>query len=281
MNGTVDAHQHFWELGRFRYDWPTPDLEPIYRDFRPADLKPHLEACGIAGTVVVQAHQSVAEAQWLLELAAKHAWIRGVVGWVDLTAPEVGEVLDRLRADRRFVGVRHLWHNEARADWILQPTVIRGLRELARRGLTFDLLVRPRELAYVPAVARAVPDLRLVVDHIGKPPIGQGVLEPWLERLKAAAAFPQVWCKVSGLVTEADWATWKPSDLRPYVERVVELFGFQRLMFGSDWPVCTLAGRYEDVYAAGLEAAGPMSPSERRRLLGETAAEFYRLPSAG
>ena len=278
MSGvTIDAHQHFWELDRLHYDWLTPDLAPIYRDFVPADLKPHLDACGVDGAVIVQAHHSVDEARWLLALADEHPWLKAVVGWVDLTDPAVGDTLDELREHPKFVGVRHIWHDEPHADWILQPEVLRGLGELARRDLTYDLLTKPPHLAHVPDVARAVPDLRMVVDHIGKPPIATGRMEPWLERMKAVAAFPQIWCKVSGMVTEADWANWTPADLRPYVAQVIELFGFQRLMYGSDWPVCTQAGTYQDVYSACLEAIGPVSAAERERLMGGTATEFYGL----
>ena len=171
--------------------------------------------------------------------------------------------------------MRHIWHDEPQDDWITRPDVLRGLAELAKRGLPYDLLMRPAHLAYVSEVVRAVPDLRMVVNHIAKPPIASGVLEPWLGRLKSVAAFEQICCKVSGMVTEADRQGWRPADLRPYVQRVVELFGFDRLMYGSDWPVCTLTVTYEQVHAACVEAVGEVSEAERARLMGGTAAEFY------
>jgi L-fucono-1,5-lactonase len=277
MGATIDAHQHFWELDRLHYDWPTPDLEAICRDFGPEDLKPHLDACAIDAAVIVQAHHSVEEAQWLLSLTDEHDWLVGVVGWIDLADPNVGVVLDRLGHHPKFVGVRHIWHDEPNDNWIMQPEVLRGLSELARRDIPYDLLVKPPHLELVPQIARAVPNLRMVVDHIGKPPIADGLMEPWLERLKAVAEFPQICCKVSGMVTEADMANWTPADLRPYVQHVIELFGIERLMYGSDWPVCTLAGSYEEVYNACLEAVGPIGDAERDRLMGGTAKEFYGL----
>jgi len=277
----IDAHQHFWQLDRFAYTWPTPDLEAIYRDFMPEDLKPHLDACGVDGTVIVQAHQSVQECRWALSLCRQHDFLKGVVGWVDLKDPDVGQTLDELGANEEFRGVRHVWHDETGDDWILQPEVLRGLREVAKRDLTYDLLVRPAHLVYVPEVARAVPDLRMVVDHIAKPLIAEGTMQPWLQRLTAVAGFEQISCKISGMVTEADWSGWTVADLRPYVERALDLFGIDRLMYGSDWPVCTLAADYQDVHAACLSALGPLSETERAKLLGANATAFYGLEQSG
>ena len=272
----VDAHQHYWDLVRFSYPWMSPELGILLQDYLPSDLKPILERNGVRRTVVVQALSSPAETDWLLELAAQSDFIAGVVGWADLTAPGLGQTLDRLMLNPRFRGLRHQVQDEPDDAWILRGDVQRGLGELARRNLPYDLLLHPRHLPLVPQVAEQHPDLRLVIDHLAKPPIAQGRLEPWATDLRQAALWPNVYCKLSGMATEAG-AGWVDADLAPYVKVAVEAFGHERLMFGSDWPVCLIAGSYERVIGALRRALGPLSAEDEARMFGGNAIEVYRL----
>ena len=204
MPSVVDSHHHFWDLSEFDYEW-MPEGDNVLRQNRlPADLKPLIDEVGVQRTVIVQAHSSIEEARWLLGLAADNDFIAGVVVWVDLIDPHVGNTLDQLQQDAHFKGVRHIWHDEPEDDWIMRPSVLNGLKELARRDIPFDLLPRPQHLPYIPRVLDAVPDLKTVVDHIAKPLISNGVFEPWLSDLKRVAEIPHVHCKISGMITEAD-----------------------------------------------------------------------------
>ena len=273
----VDSHHHFWDLAKFEYDWMPESDSVLRRDYLPEDLAPILERNGVTRTVLVQAHESVEEANWFLDLADANDFIAGVVAWVDLASPEVGGVLDELMKRPKLVGIRHGVEHDADQAWLSREPSIRGLKELEARGLRYDVLTRPHQLKYVPPLAEKAPDLRMVVDHISKPPIASGEMEPWATDIAEVAAIPGVYCKVSGMVTEADHANWKPDDLKPYVAHVMEVFGLDRLMFGSDWPVCLLAASYDDVLSAALEAIGPVSDEDRARLLGGNAIEFYGL----
>ena len=271
----IDAHQHFWDLNRFEYPWMPPGEGVLRRTFLPEDLRPILEENRFDGTVVVQAHQSVAETRWFLELADANPFILGVVGWCDLTDARVGETLDELQKHPKLKGIRHPVHDEDDARWLLRDDVLRGLTELARRGIPYDLLLRPIHLPLVPLMAERVPDLRMVIDHIAKPFIASHLMDGWAGDMAAAAAIPQMYCKISGMITEADPQAWTADDLRPYVQHVLSLFPAGRLMFGSDWPVCLLAGRWKQVLAAFTQAIGPQPEETRDKLLGGTAAEFY------
>lgn len=275
----VDAHQHFLFPSRVHYPWmEDPTLAPLRRDFTPDDLRPLLEACGVERTVLVQTRSSLEETRELLRIAAESGFVAGVVGWVDLRDPGVGRVLDELMAlpeGRYLVGLRHQVHDEPDPDWLLLPEVQRGLAAVAERGLVYDLLVRTRELPAALATVRRFPELRFVLDHLAKPNIARGQWEDWLERLEPLAEQPNLWVKLSGLVTEADWRRWKPEDLAPYIHKALELFGPGRCMFGSDWPVCTLAAEYPQVKEA-LEQA---LPSPDPRIMGENAVRVYRLPA--
>ncbi len=273
----IDAHQHFWDIQRFQYPWMPAGESPLRRNFLPHQLAPILERNNFHGSVVVQANTVLEETHWLLELAEQHEFIRGVVGWVDLTDPRLGATLDGLQRHRKFKGVRHLVHDEPDVNWLVREDVLRGLSELARRDIPYDLLLRPRHLKLVPRIAERVPSLLMVIDHIAKPPIAAQSLDGWAEDMAAAAKISQVHCKLSGMITEADPRGWKAEHLRPYVKYVLEQFGPERLMFGSDWPVCTLAGTWKEVLAAFTQAAGPQPIEARDRLLGATAARFYRL----
>jgi len=273
----VDSHQHFWQVGRFDYPWMSPDVEVLYQNYDPPRLEPALQSCQVAQTILVQASNSLAETRWLLNLAGQHPFIAGVVGWVDLTAENIDPQLDEFTADPRFKGVRHLVESEPADDWLTQPAVVANLRKLAARGIAYDLLVHPRHLKFASRVAESCDSLRLVLDHLAKPPIARGEIEEWATGLKELAAHRNVWCKLSGLVTEADWTNWQTQDLRPYVERALEYFGPERMMFGSDWPVCLLASSYERVLAAAHELVSELSAVERQGVFSGNAINFYRL----
>jgi L-fuconolactonase len=276
---TIDAHHHLWRLSTgFDYAWlNTPALAPIRRDYLPEDLAPHLKSCGIERSIVVQTQHNLAENTWALELAERHPFISGVVGWVDLASVDCERQVSEVREHPRFVGVRHVTQDEPDDDFIVRPEVIRGLQCLERVGLPFDLLFYVRHLRHVPTLARLLPNLPMVIDHLAKPNIKEHRLDNWLPDLRASARFPNIFCKLSGMVTEADWSGWSSDDLRPYVQIALEEFGPDRLMFGSDWPVCELAGSYERVYHGLVEALGPISESERSAIFGGTAARFYHV----
>lgn len=273
----VDAHQHFWELGRFDYFWMTPERHQLRHSFLPEHLRPLLAQNHVNLTVAVQAHASIEETLWLLELGSAHEFIAGVVGWVDLTAPTLGKQLDKLQRDPKFKGVRHPLEAESDDGWMVKPAVVAGLCELARRGLPFDLVIFPRHLKLLPQLRDLCPNLRLVVDHMAKPPIAKGPLEGWAREIEIASQLPDLWCKLSGMITEADHSGWKVEDLQPYVDQVVSSFGYERLMFGSDWPVCLLAGSYEQVVSSTRHILGPLSAEAARKVWGENAKSFYEL----
>ena len=274
---TIDSHHHFWDLAKLDYSWMPPGPSVLRRNYLPDDLAPVLERSGVSKTVVVQAHQSLDEATWLLEMAEENDFIAGVVAWVDLTDPEVGRVLDDLGGNPKLVGIRHLVHDEPDDAWLMRDSVIRGLREVGRRGLAYDLLLGPDHLKYVSPLVEKVPGLRMVVDHIAKPHIANGSLEPWAADIAAVAAIPGVYCKVSGLVTQADHSNWNVGDLKPYVSHVAAQFGPDRLMWGSDWPVSLQAAGYDRVLDAALQALGPVSEEDKAKFLAGNAERFYRL----
>ncbi|MFD3401361.1 amidohydrolase family protein [Kribbella sp. NPDC058693] len=273
----VDAHHHFWDPARYSYPWMVGDvMDPVRRAFTPDDLRDVLVAAGIDRTVLVQTLSDLDETREFLRLDAD--FVAGVVGWVDLTSPKVGDELDELLAGPgRLIGIRHQVHDEPDADWLLRDDVRRGLTAVQDRGLAYDVLVRARELPAAIATAHALPDLQFVLDHIAKPRIVDGVDAAWSELMPGLAAAPNVAVKLSGMVTEADWSRWTADDLRPFVERVIEWFGTERVLFGSDWPVCLLAGSYAEVLA-GLEAALPdLSSAERELVYGGNAERVYSL----
>jgi L-fuconolactonase len=277
----VDSHQHFWDTNRFDYFWMEgPDAAPLRRPIGPADLAPLLQAAGADATVLVQALISVDETRWLLDIAAATPFVAGVVGWVDLTDPNVGETIAALRArpdGRYLVGVRHMVQDEADPNWLLRPEVTPGLRAVADAGLAYDLLLRPPQIAAAARLCAALPDVRFVVDHLAKPDIAHDGFARWSELMAPFAGMPHVWCKLSGMVTEADWPTQTADDLEPYVARVMDLFGEDRVMFGSDWPVCLLASSYDGVKRALETALGPLSPDAHGKIFGGNATRLYRL----
>lgn len=277
----IDAHQHFWELGRFDYGWLEGEgLAPIRRNFLPPDLQPHLAAAGVGRAIVVQTQHNLEETRWFLSLATRYDFLAGVVGWVDLRSEQCESQLVELMQHPKLVGIRHVTQDEPDDDFVVREDVLRGLRILQKHAVPFDLLFYVKHLRHAATLARQFPDLPLVLDHLAKPHIKDARMDDWLPDFRAAAAFPYVYCKLSGLITEADWRHWRPADLQPYVQEALELFGPQRLMFGSDWPVCELAGTYEQVFAATLDAIGPLSQTERRDIFGGTAQRFYGLSPA-
>jgi L-fuconolactonase len=275
----LDAHQHYWQPARFDYGWSRQGIPALDRDFTPDELEPQLAAAGVSATVLVQVLHTEDETRWMLDLARRHPSIAGVVGWVDLTAPadSIHQSLEALQADPHLVGIRHLVHEEPDVDWLAREDVIRGLGVLEERDVPYDLLLRPPHLRHVPRLSERLPRLRMVIDHIAKPYIRDHRLEPWASEVIAAAQNPNVWCKVSGMITEADHEQWAVDDLAPYVETVLRAFGPERLMFGSDWPVCTLAGSYERVIGA-LRQLLAAEDEKTHQLIFETSARtFYGL----
>jgi L-fuconolactonase len=276
----IDAHHHFWDPARAEYPFLTDELADIRRRFGPEDLRPLLDAVGVDRTVLVQTRSSLEETGEFMATAAATDFVAGVVGWVDLTDPAVGETLAALRErpdGTTLVGIRHQVHDEPDPGWLEREDVARGLRAVADAGLAYDLLVKPRELPAALATARAFPDLRLVIDHIAKPPIASGEIESWAALMTPFGELPHVFCKLSGMVTEADWERWTPDDLAPYVARVMETFGEDRVMFGSDWPVCLLAGSYQQIFAVLEQALEPLSVETRGKVFGGNAVRFYEL----
>lgn len=279
MTETIDAHQHFWQLDQpFNYEWlKAPQNKPICRDYLPDDLLPHLRATGINRSIFVQTQHNVEENRWVLALAKRHDFIAGVVGWVDLQSEACEDQLLEFKDHPKFVGVRHVTQDEPDDDFIVRPAVVRGLKVLERHEVPFDLLFYVKHLKHAATVARQVPALPLVIDHLAKPRIKEGITVGWIDDLRAAARCENMYCKLSGMVTEADWENWTAADLQPYVDAALEAFGPDRLMFGSDWPVCELAGSYERVCEALREVLGPLSAAEKSAIFGGTAKRFYRL----
>lgn len=280
----IDAHHHFWRYDPAGYGWIGEDMSAIRRDFLPADLLAEIRAAGIGGVVSVQARQTREETAWLLELAAEHDFIRGVVGWVPLVAREVAGELERFAAAPKLKGVRHVLHDEADDEYMLRADFNAGIRALRPFDLAYDLLIFERHLPQTIAFVDRHPGQVFVLDHLGKPRIEEGALEPWRTDLRALARRENVYCKLSGAVTETDWVGWNEADLLPYLETALEAFGADRVMFGSDWPVCLVASGYSRWVQTVERFASHLSLAEQGRLFGETAARAYKLtpePSAG
>ena len=275
----IDSHQHFWQLSKpFDYRWlDAPEHAPINRDYLPEHLAANIQQVGVERTIVVQTQHNVEENRWVLGLAMEHDFIAGVVGWVDLASEQCEEQLLEFKDHPKFVGIRHVTQDEPDDDFIVRPEVMRGLKVLEKHGVPFDLLFYVKHLRHVATLAHELTELPMVIDHLAKPRIKDGATDDWLDNFRTAAQFPNVYCKLSGMVTEANWHGWKPADLKPYVETALECFTPARCMFGSDWPVCELAGTYEQVHSTLVEVLGPISQSENDTIFGETASEFYGL----
>jgi L-fuconolactonase len=279
----VDAHHHLWDPATADYPWLTDELAAIRRPFGPEDLAPFVAAAGIGATVVVQTLSSLTETEEFLAIAATSPFVRGVVGWVDLRDPAVDETIAALRAGPggdRLVAIRHQVHDEPDPDWLGRDDVRRGIAAVGSTGLAYDLLVRARELPAARTLVNAMPDVRFVVDHLAKPAIRDGSDPAWTAAVASFRGRPNVWWKLSGLVTEADWRAWRTTDLQPFVDRVLEIAGPDRLLFGSDWPVCLLAAPYERVLETARSLIAALTPSEQAAILGATAVTVYRLDAA-
>jgi L-fuconolactonase len=280
----VDAHQHFWDPRRADYPWMTGEMAVIRRPFAPDDLRPLLRDAGVDYTVLVQTRSSLEETREFLALAEATDFIAGVVGWVDLTDAQLSHTIRELQGGpggSYLAGIRHQVHDEPDPVWLLHGDVHRGLAAIGEAGLAYDLLVRTRELPAALQVTRRFPDIRFVIDHIAKPPISTGEIDAWAEAMAPFAEQGNVSCKLSGMVTEADWSRWTVEDLIPYVERVAGWFGEDRLMFGSDWPVCLVAAQYQRVVSVYRSALGELSDGAEAKIFGANAIQFYRLQVEG
>ncbi len=273
----IDAHQHFWQYDREEYGWINDEMAVLRRDFLPADLKPLLETAGFAGCVAVQARQTLEETRWLLELADQNDFIRGVVGWVDLRSAELSDQLAEFTRSPKLVGVRHVVQAEPDDAFLLREDFQRGIAQLAEYGLAYDILIFPRQLRAAIQFAEAFSEQRFVLDHIAKPLIAQGTMEPWNREIRALAQAPNVWCKVSGMVTEGRWNGWSAEDFRPYLDTVFEAFTPGRMLIGSDWPVCTVAADYSRTLGIVADYIGQLPREQQDAILGGNCAAVYRL----
>ncbi len=273
----IDSHQHFWKYNREDYGWMGEEMHSVRRDFLPAHLQQEISAVGIDGVVAVQARQSLAETEWLLELAAAHPFIKGVVGWVPLISGDLERELERLSPDDRLKGVRHVVQDERDDHYILREDFNHGINALEAFALLYDILIFERHLPQAIRLVDRHPRQVFVLDHIAKPRIKEGLLSPWKANIEELSKREHVYCKVSGMATEGDWANWTEEDLRIYLDVVLEAFAPERLMFGSDWPLCSLACDYGAWFGLISRFIAPLSESEQERILGETATEVYGL----
>lgn len=273
----IDAHQHFWRYTPEAYPWIDDSMHALRRDFLPADLKPELRRARFDGAIAVQAQHSIEETRWLLELAATDPTIVGVVGWVDLRSPDVRRELTELSRNPKLLGIRHIVQAEPDDKFLLQPEFLRGIRMLEEFRLTYDVLIYTKHLPVAADFVRRFPAQHFVLDHMAKPPIKSGELQPWEAGLRALARLENVYCKLSGLVTEADWHRWRPEHVRPYLDVALDAFGPERLMIGSDWPVCTVAGSYLQVMNVVMDYLDRYPANIRDAVLGGNAERFWNL----
>ena len=277
MTETIDAHHHLWSYQPAEYAWISPEMSALARDFLPEHLRPELQKARIDGTVVVQARQSLQETEWLLSLANNSSFLRGVVGWAPICSETFPSDLEMLCQHRKLKGLRHVIQDEPDDQFILRDDFNRGISALSTSGLVYDILLFARQL---PAAIQCVdrhPNQVFVLDHIAKPSIKQAILDPWRSHIRQLAERNNVYCKLSGMVTEADWSQWRKEDLQPYLDTVLEAFGPNRLMAGSDWPVCLLAATYAHWFETLREMLHPLSISEKENIFGGVASRVYRL----
>lgn len=275
----IDSHQHYWHFNTADYGWMGENMAVIKRDFLPTDLLPELKSIDFDGSVAVQARQSLEETNWLLQLADEHPHIKGVVGWLDLQSEQAEEQIAAFAKHPKAVGVRHVIHDEEDIDFMLRPEFIRGVQLLEKYDMAYDILIFPKHLTNTIEFVKQFSDKQtFVVDHIAKPLIKDGIVSPWKEDIAALAKFPNVYCKVSGMVTEADWNTWTPENIRPYLDVIMEAFGPERILIGSDWPVCLVAGKYSEVMQVVIDYISTFTEKEQALMLGGNAAKAYKLP---
>jgi L-fuconolactonase len=275
----IDAHQHFWIYNQKDFNWIDDSMAGIRRNFLPEDLQPELKANAFDGSVVVQTCQTLEETRWLLKLAEHNPSILGVVGWADLRSPDIQSQLTSLTRSPKLVGLRHIVQSEPDDRFLLQPDFLRGISALEEFRLAYDILIYPKHLPVALDFVQRFPRQRFVLDHLAKPPIKSGEISSWAKDIRALAASPNVFCKLSGLVTEADWKHWTPEHITPYLDVAFESFGEERLMIGSDWPVCLVAASYSRAVRVVKDYVSRLSPNSRAAVLGGNAARFWRLLS--
>ena len=271
----IDAHQHFWRYDTDEYPWIDGRMESLKKDHLPRDLEKAQSELGFNGSIAVQARQSIEETRWLLQLADDYDQIKGVVGWVDLKSNKVDECLSEFTEHPRFVGVRHVVQDESDDRYILRPDFLNGISKLNDYNLTYDILIYPKQLSATLEFVKEFPDQPLVLDHIAKPDIKTGAIEPWATQIRELASHANVHCKISGMVTEADWWGWKPEQFDPYLNVIFKSFRPERLMIGSDWPVCRLAGEYTPVMQLAIDFMQANAPDYIDEFLGGNALAFY------
>lgn len=273
----IDSHHHLWAYSEADYGWMNDEMAVIKKDHLPNDLKDVLATVGFDGSVVVQARQSLEETRWLLKMADENPEIKGVVGWVDLRSEELKSQLEEFASHPKFVGVRHVVQDEPEDDFIIGYAFVKGIELLESYNLVYDILIFPRQLPYASQLVARFPDTTFVLDHIAKPHIKDDELAAWASDIYELAMSSNVYCKVSGMVTEADWKNWKPADFIPYLDVVFDAFGTERIMIGSDWPVCRLGGEYAEVMNIVIDYIKDRSESEKQAILGGNAVEAYKL----
>jgi L-fuconolactonase len=273
----LDSHQHFWHYSPTEHTWMTDQMSSLKRAFLPQDLQPLLAGIHFDGCVSVQARQNLEETRWLLELADQYDFIKGVVGWVDLCSGNLRHQLERFAPHPKLVGVRHIVHDEPDDNFMLRPDFRRGIAQLKEFDLTYDLLLFPRHLKVAVKLVEEFPQQPFVLDHLAKPKIAEQLFSPWQEDLHQLAKLPNITCKLSAMVTEAKWHQWRPEDFHRYLDIAYAAFGWSRLMIGSDWPVCTLAGEYQPVMNIVLDYVQQFPPETQAAILGENCARFYRI----
>jgi len=273
----IDSHQHFWIFNSNEYGWISSDMEILRKDYLPDQLKTELTSTGFDGSVAVHARQSLAETQWLLNLADQHNFIKGVIGWVDLCSPDVEEQLIQFSGNPKLVGIRHVIHDEQDENFMLRKSFLRGIAYLKKFGLTYDILVFPQHLPNTIQLVSQFPDQVFILDHIAKPSIKDKKISPWKEHIEELARFRNVYCKLSGMVSEANVKNWKQEEFNPYLNVVFDAFGTDRLLIGSDWPVCTLAGPYKQIMEVVIDYIRTFPDQDKKKILGENAIRAYDL----
>lgn len=273
----VDTHQHFWIYNQEEYKWIDESMAKLKRNFLPSHLNRVLKRNGIDFCVTVQAQQTLQETKWLLELAQNNSFIKGIVGWVDLKSSSMEQDLEKFAAYKKFKGVRHVLQDEKDDRYMLRLDFKQGLRQLEKYGLTYDILIYPRHIKYACTLIGEFPNQKFIIDHLAKPLIKESKIEPWIKDMQKLAREDNVFCKLSGMVTEANWDSWKQEDFVPYMETLLEVFGPNRLLFGSNWPVCTVAAKYEQVLGIVTNFISSLSPAEQAHIMGQNAIDFYNL----
>lgn len=273
----IDAHQHFWQYDANRHAWISEEMKVIQRDFLPEDLAPILQKNGINGCIAVQADQTLAETDFLIDLAKKYDFIKGVVGWVDLRADDVDDVLEQYAENKIVKGFRHIVQSETDIEFMLRPKFKAGISALGLFDFTYDILIFHDQLDQAIQLVKFFPDQKFILDHIAKPDIKSGEYADWQKNIKKLALHQNVFCKISGMVTEAEWKIWKPTDFKIYLDTVVKAFGTDRLMYGSDWPVCLVAASYEEQLGIVSNYFAGFSTLEKKKIMGGNASKFYKI----